>query len=200
MSYRVIAVLFIAVATTLSVIAWLYGAAPLCQPGEACVREWISATSGWAAVMAAVPTILYLSKQVRDADRHQKTSFAIQVRRHEILATRTREIAYTAIMMIDLYLRRVPKGESPDIRSFDRETVDGIIHHLRDTTISTFEGEVAHPLAMTAWGTSLVVERGFQGDEQAAFAAPTLARSFFENIANQAEGYLSDVKAITGRG
>src|SRR6218665_1254726 len=30
-----------------------------------CFREWVSALGGWAAVMVAIPTIVYLSKQVR---------------------------------------------------------------------------------------------------------------------------------------
>lgn len=201
MSYRIIAVILLFVLVgALGAATWFYGTGSLCEPGEVCVREWLSATSGWAAVVAAFLTIPYLSKQIRDADRHQKTSFALQVRRHQILATRTREIAYTAVMMLDLYLRRVPEGQAPDIREVDKETVVGIIHHLRDMTISTFEGEIANPMVMPAYGTSLIIEKGYNGDDHAAFAAPDLAKSFFENIAKQAESYLSEMKAITGRG
>lgn len=48
-----------------------FGREPFCSAGtdEHCLREWISALGGWAAVAAAVPTVLFLSKQVSDAER-----------------------------------------------------------------------------------------------------------------------------------
>jgi len=199
--YRLVVLLLItAVVAAVGAGVLLLGVGRLCRPDEVCIREWLSATSGWAAAIVALPTILYLSRQVRDADRHQKTSFALQVRRHEILATRTRDIACLAIALLDPYLRNIPEGRAPDIRDVDKETVEGIVHHLRDTTISTFEGEIANPMVMTAYATSVIIEKGYNGDDHAAFAAPDLAKSFFENIAKQAESYLSGMKAITGSG
>lgn len=48
-----------------------FGREPFCAAGddEHCLREWVSALGGWAAVAAAVPTVLFLSKQVSDAER-----------------------------------------------------------------------------------------------------------------------------------
>ncbi|CAN7283865.1 hypothetical protein [Neorhizobium tomejilense] len=166
------------------------------MPNESCIREWISATSGWAAVIAAVPTIWYLSRQVRDADVHQKTNFAIQLRRQRILATRTSQIAYVALAGM---AKEEARNDGPDIRSWDSETVQGIIHHLRDATIVTFESEIAYPVGIGAWGTALVVERAFAGIEPALHVAPDIARRYFENLAKQAEEYLSDVEQITSR-
>ncbi|MHA7968093.1 hypothetical protein [Rhizobium sp. CAU 1783] len=178
-------------------VAWVDGMEPLCLPGEACLREWISATSGWAAVIAAIPTILYLSKQVRDADRHQRTGFAIQLRRHRILAHRTAQIAHVSLMMIEGFDSTRTEGESPDVRKWDLETTSSMIGILRDTTIAAFEAEIAHPMSMSGAAIAMVIERGYEGQQPASSAAPELARSFFSNIARQAEDYLAETKSIT---
>lgn len=168
----------------------------ICSSGESCVREWIAATSGWAAVFAAVPTILYLSKQVRDADRHQRTGFAIQLRRHRILAARTARIAYVVLDEMDK--QEVAHAET-DMRHWDKEMMDGLLHHLRDVTISAFETEIAHPISVGGWGLAMIVERGYAGIEPAVQSAPNTARTYFENLRDQAEAYLSEVAEITKR-
>ncbi|WFS67096.1 hypothetical protein CFBP4996_07380 [Agrobacterium leguminum] len=53
---------------------------------EHCLREWLSAVGGWAAVGAAVPSILYLAKQVKDAENQYKISKSMEVRRLRALA------------------------------------------------------------------------------------------------------------------
>ena len=59
----------------------LYGREPFCgATDEHCLREWISALAGWTAVAAAVPSILYLAKQVRDADQHNRKMLRIELR------------------------------------------------------------------------------------------------------------------------
>lgn len=167
----------------------------VCVPDEPCVREWLAATSGWAAAIVAAPTILYLSKQIRDADRHQKTAFAIQLRQRRILATRTCHIARIALSEMD---KQESEHADANIRSWDRETIEGIIHHLRDTTISSFQNEIAHPHSLGAWVTSLAVERAYAGIEPALQTAPGLTRKFFENLAKQADEYLIETEAMTG--
>lgn len=171
------------------------GPVPLCSPHEACVREWIAATSGWAAALVALPTILYLSKQVRDADRHQRTGFAIQLRKQRILAARTARIANVAL---DEMTKQEEAQAGQDLRSWDRETVEGIIHHLRDGTISAFESEIAHPASIGGWGMALIVERGYSGIEPALQSAPEIARRYFENIREQAQEFLKEVADISG--
>lgn len=65
--------------------SWCYGA------DDTCLRDWVSALGGWAAVAAAVPTILYLAKQVRDAERHHGTTIGIQARPTYMLAKKAAE-------------------------------------------------------------------------------------------------------------
>lgn len=166
-----------------------------CNPDEACVREWLAATSGWAAVIAALLTIFYLSKQIRDTDRHQKTAFMISLRKQRVLATRTAQIAGIALLEIEKQER---EHANADIRSWDRETVEGLIHHLRDTTISSFQSEIDHPQSFNAWATSVVLERAYAGLGPTVQTAPELARRFFKDLASQADDFLADIEAITG--
>lgn len=168
----------------------------LCNPDEACVREWLGATSGWAAVIAAFLTIFYLSKQISDTDRHQKTAFMISLRQQRILASRTAQIAGIALLEIEKQEREYA---SADIRSWDRETIEGLIHHLRDTTISSFQGEIAHPHSLNAWATSVAIERAYAGVVPAVQTAPELTRKFFNDLARQANDFLNDIEMITGQ-
>lgn len=167
-----------------------------CNPDEACVREWLGATSGWAAVIAAFLTIFYLSKQISDTDRHQRTAFTISLRQQRILAVRTAQIAGIALLEIEKQER---DHENADIRSWDRETVEGLIHHLRDTTISSFQSEIAHPNSLNAWATSVILERAYAGLEPSVQTAPEFTRSFFENLARQADDFLNEIEAVTGK-
>ncbi|MBX4992857.1 hypothetical protein ABID08_002024 [Rhizobium binae] len=64
---------------------WCYGA------DDECLREWMSALGGWVAVVVAVPTIIYLSKQVRAAEKHHRTTIGIQARPTYMLAQKAAE-------------------------------------------------------------------------------------------------------------
>lgn len=74
-----------------------------CAPDEQnCYREWVSALGGWTAIVVAVPTIIYLARQIRDADRHHRKSAALNLRRLRALAVNIEQnskvssgIAYT---------------------------------------------------------------------------------------------------------
>ncbi|NKM59157.1 hypothetical protein GFL21_32510 [Rhizobium anhuiense] len=58
---------------------------------DECLREWMSALGGWVAVVVAVPTIIYLSKQVRAAEKHHRTTIGIQARPTYMLAQKAAE-------------------------------------------------------------------------------------------------------------
>ena len=173
------------------------GAFVVCAETEACVREWISATSGWAAFCAAVLTILYLSKQIRDADRHQRTNFAIQLRRHRLLAMGVAQLAYVVLGQIELALSKVAEGEAPDIRDWNKELIQELMRHLRGTNLQSFEDEIAFPVSIGAYGMALIVERGYAGDNVTSFASPDLVKAYFENVARQAEEFLAETRKIT---
>lgn len=59
----------------------MFGRAPFCSSAEEhCFREWISALGGWAAVAVAVPTIIYMQRQIEDARKHHRETLMITVR------------------------------------------------------------------------------------------------------------------------
>lgn len=55
-----------------------WGREAFCEPNEHCLREWVSALSGWAAVAAAVPTVFFLSRQVTDAREFNEKAVMMQ--------------------------------------------------------------------------------------------------------------------------
>jgi len=190
----------IAVTITLAIVIalYLFGAAPtLCKSDDVCLREWISASSGWAAVIAAIPTILYLSRQVRDADRHQRTSFAIQLRRQKILATRVAQIAQTVLDLTNDHDEALASGIIPDIRNWNTTTSGELVEILRQETLSAFEAEIAFPMGLSARMMAYVVADGLKGNVPACQSAPTLVRVFFKDIKTQALEYLAEVEKIT---
>lgn len=69
----------------------IWGREAFCEANEQCLREWLSALGGWVAVVVAVPTIIYLSRQVRDAQRHHRTTIGIQARPTYMLARKAAE-------------------------------------------------------------------------------------------------------------
>ncbi|WP_132277071.1 hypothetical protein [Neorhizobium sp. JUb45] len=162
-----------------------------------CFREWVSALGGWAAVAAAVPTIVFLSKQVRDADRHQRTNFAIQLRRQRILAQRTRDLAYTGVQIIEMI--EAPGRQPKQISEAHAGTIANIVKVLRDDTLAAFESEIEFPSSMGARATADFVERALRDPDTDALASTDVIRSFFENAAKQAEDFLREVKVTTGR-
>lgn len=59
------------------------GRAWLCSAEDSeCARDWIAALSGWAAIVAAVPTVFFLQRQIADANRHQQENLEI-LQRHQ---------------------------------------------------------------------------------------------------------------------
>lgn len=71
-----------------------------------CFRQWLSALGGWAALAAAVPSVLYLAKQIAAADNHHKKSTALQLFRNRNLALHVS--AYSQAMCKQMETRRTP--------------------------------------------------------------------------------------------
>ena len=183
----------------LAVFLLLPGAAleRLCEPDEVCIREWAAATSGWAAVAAAIPTVLFLSKQVRDADRHQRTSFAIQLRRQQILAKWVQALAYISLDQIELLEKRAGAGQEPNIMTWPPDTVQELVHHLRGTSIAAFESEIAFPIGLNAWITATIIQRAYEGNDPPGYSGAAATKMFFKNLKQQADEYLAEVNQIT---
>lgn len=62
-----------------------------------CFREWVSALGGWAAVIAAAPTVYYLARQISETRRHERNNVFIQLRRQRLIAERAIRVARGAL-------------------------------------------------------------------------------------------------------
>lgn len=92
------AILLVVIALLLARALW--GRGPFCggSAEEHCLREWVSALSGWAAVAAAVPTVIFLSKQLSLARSQTYDDFRLQLRRSVALA-KTSEVASQELLL-----------------------------------------------------------------------------------------------------
>ncbi|RWY82397.1 hypothetical protein EHI44_24210 [Rhizobium leguminosarum] len=84
----------IMIATLVSVILGFEPArSSFCKPDDICLRDWLSALSGWAAVIAAYFTIRKMNEQQKESNRHQRENIELEVMGRLALAKRTRRAA-----------------------------------------------------------------------------------------------------------
>ncbi|PCD64969.1 hypothetical protein [Rhizobium phaseoli] len=116
----------------------LYGREPFCAsgPDEHCLREWTSALGGWAAVAAAIPTVWFLSRQVRDAEKHHRTTVGIQTRPTYMLAKKAAETSANIKAQCEETLARWQSAKLPSTLSSLREAVERLkfLRSLADRT------------------------------------------------------------------
>lgn len=131
----------------------LYGREPFCGDGpgeEHCAREWFAALSGWAAVAAAVPTIISLRKQIAEANRHQLENVEISLMPTFALASRVRELVRRQLgPVLDLkgFERRGDKiGRSPLERKELWDAARAVIALLDDADLVKFNATLAAEL------------------------------------------------------
>ncbi|WCA57550.1 hypothetical protein G6M16_007540 [Agrobacterium tumefaciens] len=169
-----------------------------CSSAETdCFREWVSALGGWAAVAAAAPTIFYLSRQVKDAEKHQRTNFAIQLRRQRILAQYIQNVGNEALLFLRLYLNNEQRPTANDVRKWDPHTAKAMLEMLRSDAVKSFETEIAFPKNMSGRATAGILERGRDGEEPHYFVAPEIVESYWNNIVGQADAFIAEVTVTT---
>ncbi|MQB09690.1 hypothetical protein DXT96_07455 [Agrobacterium sp. ICMP 6402] len=176
----------------------MWGREAFCgEDTEHCFREWVSALGGWAAVAAAVPTIFYLSRQVKDAEKHQRTNFAIQLRRQRILAQHIQNVGNEARLFIRVYLNNELSPTANDVRKWDPHTAKEMTEMLRSDAVRSFETEIAFPKSMSGRTTAEVLERGRDGEEPHYFVASEIVESYWKNIVGQADAFIAEVTVTT---
>jgi hypothetical protein len=83
-----------AAAIVLVVSVLMLGRGAFCSENDQnCVREWLSALGGWAAVVVTVPTVLFAAKQFQDADSAGKQLARQTITRRNSLARRVNQNA-----------------------------------------------------------------------------------------------------------
>ncbi|MDP9560524.1 UNVERIFIED_ORG: hypothetical protein J2740_001713 [Rhizobium nepotum] len=124
------------------------GRSAFCGPEtEQCFREWIAAVGGWVALGAAVPTVLYVARQVSDANRHQRENMQIQLRRTRMMAFRARQSAQN-LREIAENIHRIWKD--PKLEDFPawpgefyKKHFEVLENRIFDEIFTSFEDEIA---------------------------------------------------------
>ncbi|SCB41615.1 hypothetical protein [Rhizobium multihospitium] len=118
-AYVILAVIF------LVLVFWGWLDQPWCDAGKQgvpCLRDWLEALGGWAALLVGGPSLYVLWRQVRDADRNQRISFKIQLRRSKSLSRNVlrnaSSLTYVTDMLVKLLL-------IPAIRSNEPMSIEG---------------------------------------------------------------------------
>jgi hypothetical protein len=119
----------------------------LCAPAEIhCFRDWMSASGGWAALAAAIPTVLFLSRQVRDANRHHRHNMALALRRTRGKARFAKKLAESvrtyALSHQLRWEKRIATEEWTDNRFEITMPVEWISKAFRDVRLHGFLEEI----------------------------------------------------------
>ncbi|KAB1111464.1 hypothetical protein F4V89_18295 [Neorhizobium galegae] len=111
---------------------------------EQCLREWASALGGWVALPAAVITVIFLSRQVADAARQHNQTIALQLRRHQAIARKTRR-SMVRLQRIVEHRRALwsnPFDDQKDLSEDYFNTIKLIKKIISGYEIATFENEI----------------------------------------------------------
>jgi hypothetical protein len=84
------------------ILSWFMDNA--CSGADCSVVQWLGATSGWAAVIAAFVTVRAMNKQIADANRHQSENLATALSTKVMLAERARNMADQAKSLADTFV------------------------------------------------------------------------------------------------
>jgi len=122
-----------ALALVIVVIGAVYGRPAFCATDEEhCLREWISSLSGWATVLVAVPTIIFLQRQISDANRHQRENIEISLMPKFALVIRVRHLVGFEQTSLILELRRYAKrGDNIGRYPMDRQGLGEICRQIK---------------------------------------------------------------------
>ena len=148
------------------VLLWLspaIHATTLCKADDPCIREWVSALSGWVAVAAAIPTIFYLDKQVRIANKANSNNAKIALRKTLSITRRAYNQAMMAESTLDILKAQREKilanGNGLDQKRQLILSMLGTIHRtFIDQVFDRFEEEVDVPFHGVAHVRNVLVQ------------------------------------------
>ncbi|MFK0161767.1 hypothetical protein [Rhizobium sp. NPDC090279] len=129
----------------------LWGEPTFCGTAEGqCLRSWVSATGGWLAILAAIPTITYLSRQVNAAVKANENNAKIQLRRNYALSKKAKNRSDLLDMHANAFLtildKRIPDfAIRPPTRRQAIQRMSAINALLTDGTFDKFEEEIEFP-------------------------------------------------------
>lgn len=128
-----------------------------CGAGDTnCFREWVSALGSWVALAAAVPTLLFLARQIREADRHHRTSTALNLRRLRAIAANIVNSSEHLYAQTHMWMALWNGARTVDLPVFRERAsmighIDGTLIMLSDKNLDAFEAEIYLPLTPIAY-------------------------------------------------
>lgn len=174
-------------------VAW--GRESFCGPlSEHCLREWISALGGWVAVGVAIPTVVYLAKQISAADRHHYRATLVELRSARALAKGVRSEAQGLIFMLDLNKFSAGWPSSP---AEAWEIVNAVNNALSEN-FSKFETEVDIPEAgsFSRLKNEMALTMRLLGKESSDF---TKFRTYIKSTLDRVEAYAIEVEKMASK-
>jgi hypothetical protein len=90
-----VAAVFVAALGVVALAARMFWSESFCtgQPSEHCVRDWLSATGSWAAVPAALLSVVFLSRQISEQQRQHIDNKRAELEPFYNRAVQSQEIA-----------------------------------------------------------------------------------------------------------
>ncbi|PWE52789.1 hypothetical protein DEM27_28725 [Metarhizobium album] len=122
---------------------------------ETRLREWVSALGGWAAVAAAIPTVIFLAKENTDAGRRHRDLMKLSLRRERALAKRALALASKERQRADLIYNgsRIRAGDHEDV-GVDKlvfiAQLEALHHAVSDRSFEWVETEIEAPEKITS--------------------------------------------------
>ena len=144
-------VVFLGVCVAATVLDWSGKGSEL----EIRLREWVSALGGWAAVAAAIPTVIFLAKENADAGKRHRDLMKLSLRRERAMAKRALALATKERQRADLIHNgsRIRAGD-PDDTKVDKLVflvqLEALQNAVSDRSFEWVETEIEAPVKITA--------------------------------------------------
>lgn len=123
-----------------------------CQNTQNCALSWIGALSGWGAVVAAICTVVYLQRQIADANRHHREMLALALQPKLAIANRARIDSNSARRVAEETvgivrpLRDLPYGYEGIIESEVAPKLRVLTEVVTSDSFTRFENEIGSPM------------------------------------------------------
>jgi len=123
-----------------------------CSPDETnCGREWVSAMGGWAGVVVAAASVVYLSRQIADANRHHVAGIDLARAPNDALARNILAIDATIGSLLE-FMQRESNDQGVEIRravSFHTFIASKLADLIDQDSVAAFETHLALPTGVS---------------------------------------------------
>ncbi|UXS95368.1 hypothetical protein [Agrobacterium tumefaciens] len=111
-----------------------------------CFRQWVAALGGWAALVVAAPTLLFLARQVQITEHHHQINTAIAHRQKRDLAKNL--VTYCTVLdeIVHEKMKAVEDEVSPLKRDEAVKLLDHLARLLGKSNFRRFEDEIHVPV------------------------------------------------------